>query len=166
MAGDNLYIMTNNALPSTALPTASATTTSANVLLQLSAPSTRQFTIVEYGISFDGSPAAIQVQLRATSAAASATNMVAGVIQPFTNPDAPTSLSTSGTSNSCYNNGTATTPNGTVSTVYDSQIISTNQYVKQWPLNREPGVDTSLFVQLCVKAATSVGVYAYIIWRE
>ena len=167
MPGDNLYQMFNGATPSTALPTMVTTSTSAVVMLQLSVPSTRQFTLVEYGICFDGSPAAIQVQLRATSAAATATNMTAGTILPYTNPNAPTSLSTSGTSNSCFFNGTSTAaPTGTVSKIYDSPVLSTNTYVKQWPLNREPGTAASDFVQLCVKAAAAVNCTCWIIWRE
>ena len=167
MPGDNLYYMGNHALPSTGLPTKVTTSTAATVMLQLSTPSTRQFTLVEYGICFDGSPSAIQVQLRSTSAAVTATNNTAGIINPFTNPNAPTSLSTSGTSNSCFFNGTSTNaPTATVSAVFDTQIISSAQYVKQWPLNREPGIPVSNFLQLCVLASVAVNASCYFIWRE
>lgn len=170
MAGDNLYYMGNHVLPTAGLPTAVQTGTAAAavVMLQLAVPSTRAFTLVEYGISFTGAPSAIQMQLRATSATtATAGSMTAGVILPFT-PGAPTSLSTSSTSASCfYSSGTAAAlPTATVSKIYDTQVLSTNQYVKQWPLNREPGLAASDFLQLCLVAATAVTASCYFIWRE
>lgn len=170
MAGDNLYYMGNHALPSADLPAkVTIPTATAVVLLQLSVPSSRQFTLVEWGISFDGSPSAIQVQLRATSATtATAGSMTAGTILPFTNPDVPTSLSTSGTANSCFYTGPtgAALPTATVSAIYDTQTISSAQYVKQWPLNREPGVNHGTFLQLCIKMAAAVASSAYFVWRE
>lgn len=170
MAGDNLYYMGNHALPTNDLPAkVTIPTATAVVLLQLSAPSSRQFTLVEWGISFDGSPAAVQVQLRASSATtATAASMTAGIIEPFTNPDAPASLSTSGTANSCFYTGPtgAAAPTATVSAFFDTQTLSTNTYVKQWPLNREPGLNHGLFLQLCIKMAAAVASSAYFIWRE
>jgi hypothetical protein len=164
---ENLYYMGNHTLPSTGLPTKVTTGTAAVVMLQLSVPSTRQFNLVEWGIDFDGSPAAIQVQVRATSAAATATNMTAGIITPFSNPGMPTSLSTSGTSNSCFFNGTSTAaPTSTVTAVYDTRILSTNTYDKFWPLSREPVAAVSTFIQVCVLASAAVNASCYIIWRE
>lgn len=170
MAGDNLYYMGNHVLPTTGLPAkVTIPTATAVVLLQLSIPSSRQFTLVEYGISFDGSPSAIQVQLRTTSATtATAASMTAGSITPFTNPGAPTSLSTAGTANSCFYTGPtgAALPTATVSATFDTQSLSTNTYSKQWPLNREPGIPVSGFLQLCVQMAAAVASSAYFIWRE
>lgn len=170
MAGDNLYKMGNYVLPTAGLPAkVTIPTATAVVMLQLSAPSTRQVTLVEYGISFDGSPSAIQVQLRSTSATtATAASMTAGIITPFTNPNAPTALCTSGTANSCFYTGPtgAALPTATVSAIYDTQNLSTNTYVKQWPLNREPGIPVSGFLQLCVQMAAAVASSCYFIWRE
>jgi hypothetical protein len=164
---ENLYYMGNHVLPTTGLPTKVTTSTAATVMLQLSVPTTHPFTLCEYGISFDGSPSAIQVQLRATSAGVVATNNTAGSITAFNNSGAPTSASTSGTSNSCFFNGTSTNaPTSTVAFTYDTQILTTNTYIKQWPLGREPQVASSDFVQLCVLAGTAVNASCYIIWRE
>lgn len=164
---ENLYYMGNHTLPSTSLPTKVTTGTAAVVMLQLSVPSTRQFSLVEWGIDFDGSPSAIQVQVRATSAAASATNMTAGIITPFSNPGAPTSLSTSGTSNSCFYDGTSTAaPTATVASIFDTRTLSSNTYDKFWPLGREPVAAVSTFIQICVLAASAVNATCYLIWRE
>jgi hypothetical protein len=159
--------MGNHVLPTTSLPAKVTTGTSAVVMLQLSVPSTRQFSLVEWGIDFDGSPSAIQVQVRSTSTAASSTNMTAGIITPFSNPGAPTSLSTSGTSNSCFYDGTSTAaPVATVTTIYDTRILSTSTYDKFWPLGREPVAAASTFIQVCVLAAAAVNASCYLIWRE
>lgn len=166
MAVGNLYHMGNFALPSTGVPTKVTTTTAAVVMLQLSAPASHPFTIVEYGICFDGSPAAIQVQLRSTSAAAVATNMTAGSITNYTG-NGPTSTSTSGTSNSCFYNGTSTAaPTATVNAVFDSPILSTNTYIRQFPLGREPTLIASDFLQLVVDAATAVNATCWFVWQE
>jgi hypothetical protein len=164
---ENLYTMGNFVLPTTGLPTKVTTGTAAVVMLQLSVPSSHPFTLVEWGIDFDGTPSAIQVQLRATSTAASATNMTAGIITPFNNSGAPTSSSTSGTSNSCFWNGTSTAaPTTTVAAIYDTRTLTTNTYDKMWPLSREPQVASSNFVQLCVLAGTAVNTTCWLVWRE
>jgi hypothetical protein len=163
---ENLYYTGNHVLQSTGLPTKVTTSTAAVCMLQLSTPSTRMFSLVEYGISFDGSPSAIQLQLRASTAGVATTNNTAGIITAFTS-GAPTSLSTVGTSNTCFFNGTSTNvPTATVTEMFDSQILTTNTYIKQWPLAREPQVAVSQFVQVCVLAGTAVNASCYIIWRE
>jgi len=42
------------------------------------------------------------------------------------------------------------------------QIAPTSQYVKQWPLGREPGAALSTFVRIRVTAAASVNCYCYV----
>lgn len=162
---DNLYYMGNHALPSTGLPTKVTTSTAAVVMLQLAIPSSHPLTLVEWGIDFDGSPSAIQVQVRSTSAAASATNMTAGSILAFNG--GPSTAVTSSTSTSCFYNGTSTAaPTATVSAIYDSRVLSTNTYDKFWPLGREPVAASSAFVQICVLAAAAVNATCYLVWRE
>lgn len=163
---ENLYFMGNFAAQTTGTPTVVNTLTSACVPLQLSVPSTRQFNIVEYGVSFNGSPSGVHVELRATSATTTAGTLVAGVILPYTNPGAPTSLSTSGTSNSLYATTMGAPATGTVSGYYDSQQLSSNTYIKQFPLAREPVAGVSTFVQIVVNSSVALGCTAYIIWRE
>lgn len=163
---ENLYYTGNHILQSTGLPTKVTTGTAAVCMLQLAAPSTRMLNLVEYGISFDGTPSAVQVQLRATTASVATTNNTAGVVTNFTS-GAPTSLCTTGTALTSYWGGASTNvPTATVTEMYDNQILSSNTYIKQWPLAREPQVAVSQFVQLVVLSAAAVNATCYIIWRE
>lgn len=51
--------------------------------------------------------------------------------------------------------------------MYDMQVLSSNTYIKQFPLAREPVVPVSGFLQLVLNVPTAaVTCYAYIIWRE
>jgi hypothetical protein len=164
---ENLYQMGNYGALTTGMPAKQTTAAATNVMLQIATPSTRQFCIVEYGISFDGSPSAIQVSFRQTSAATTfGTQTVPPVITSLT-PGAPASLGTLSTTTCAYNQaGTALTPvTGTVAP-FDNQILSSNTYIKQWPLAREPAVAVSSFLQIVVLAASAVNATCYVIWRE
>jgi len=105
------------------------------------------------------------VELIETDVAATVTAYVASGIQKFSDPNAPASLVTLGTANSGY---TASAEGTTAaSRVFDTQLVApTNQYVKQFPLGREPEVAISKFVRIRVTAGTAVNAYAYIIWEE
>lgn len=168
---ENLYFMGTGALPTVGVPAGVTTGTTACVLLQLAVPSTRQFNLVEYGVSFSGAPAAAALSLRSTNASCTFTNMTAGTILPYSNVNAPTSLATAASSGFVTAGGTNTVaPNGTVNQIYDSQLLSTNTYIKQFPLGREPGAGvsgTAEWIQLCIQIpTTSVSAIGYLIWRE
>jgi hypothetical protein len=165
---ENLYYLGNHGVMTTGMPVKQAIGTAVNVALQLAVPATRQFCIVEWGISFDGSPAAIQVALRQTSAATTfGTQTVPPTVTSLT-AGAPASLATApSTTATAFNQvGSALTPiTGTVAS-FDNQILTTNTYVKQFPMGREPQVAISTFVHILTNAAASVNCTCYIIWRE
>jgi hypothetical protein len=164
---ENLFIMANGATTSltTANPTAQTTGTAgtASVLMQLTTPATKQITLVEYGVSLSGAPAAATLSLRNTSSTATVT---AGVATAYSNPGGPASVLTYSTTTCGYTTA-ATAPTGTVAEIYDLQLLTTNTYIKQWPMEREPTVPVSGFLQLVINVpTTAVTAYAYIIWRE
>src|ERR1700733_8780577 len=106
---ENLYFMGNGysaltVLTGSAGGPASQPTVAGKLqpLLQISSPTTRHISIVEYGVPLTGSPAGATVLLFATDTTNPVTGATAGIIAPYSNPDAPTSLCTSGTSNCCY----------------------------------------------------------------
>jgi hypothetical protein len=172
---ENLYFMANGfstqaALTVSGTPAPVAQPSGASVghnalLLQLSVPATRQINIVEYGVSLSGSPASAQLLLISnnTATAVGAT----GVILPYSNPNAPASLLT--TASCGYYTATSGTllVAGVINSVFDQQLLTTNTYVKQFPLAREPVVPASSFCQIVLNVpTTSVTAYSYIVWRE
>ena len=150
-----------------------ATGTSLHTLLQIKLAATGQMRgkIVEWGISFDGAAAAtpIAVDLLSTKLVA-CTAMDAHVASGIINLDP---LAAAPTSDNPFNLGTGTTAfsDGTVTegTVTDSrtmdyqQIAPTNQFVKQWPLGREPMFDDTEHVRIRVNAGTGVNAYCYVV---
>jgi hypothetical protein len=55
----------------------------------------------------------------------------------------------------------------TATRVFDVQFVApTNQYVKQFPLDREPTVPVSKFLRVRVTAPVTVNAYCYILWEE
>lgn len=157
------YIAFNGPNPTTAAQVKVTTGTAIKTLLQVATPSTTGITIIEWGISFDGSAAAtpIACELLQTD--------VAGTVTTLT----PTIWGTDTTASLCVGGTTATgytcTSEGsiTASRVFDAQLISpTNQYWKQYPLGREPIVPVSKFLRIRVTAAAAVNAYCYIAWEE
>lgn len=162
-----LYWAANGAMPTTAALSPITTGTAIKTLLQVATPSTNMITVVEWGISFDGSAAAtpIKCELVQTDVAATVTAHVAAGVQPYNNPNAPASAMTLGTSATGY---TATSEGTITATRYgDLQLIApTAQYVKQWPLGREFQIPVSKFLRVRVTAGAAVNAYCYIIWDE
>jgi hypothetical protein len=162
-----LYWAGSGPMPTTAAFATQTTGTSVKTLLQVATPSTRAITVVEWGISFGGSTAAepIKCELIETNVAATVTAHVAAGVQPYTDPNAPASAMTLGTSGTGYN---ASGEGSITATRHgDLQLISpTTQFVRQLPLGREFGVAVSRFLRVRVTAAASVTAYAYVIWVE
>jgi hypothetical protein len=163
----NLYIAYNGASPTTAGQVKMATTGAINTLLQIATPSTENLKIVEWGISFDGSAAAtpILVELLQTDVAATAgTSLTPTVYSPS---DAPASLCVGGTGSTMFNDGAITEGSITAVRMFDAQLIApTNQYVKQFPLGREPVVPVSKFLRIRTTAPTGVNAICYVLWEE
>lgn len=159
------YFVGNFAVPTTAAPVVVATGTAIKTLLQLATPATAEVKIIEWGISFDGSTAAtpIKVELFGTTVAATTGTSVTPTV--WGNTNGPASLCVGGTSATCF----SPSVEGTVANYrsFDNQLIApTNQYVKQFPLGREPMIAISQFARIRVTAAATVNAYCYIIWEE
>lgn len=164
-----LYLIPNGAAPGAAAPVVVATGTAIKTLLQFQPSATVIAKIVEWGISFDGSAAATpgKVELVETSGAATVTASVTGDItkldaNALAGGNPVTNLIQVGTTNTGYTASGEGTP-GTCR-IFDQQLIApTNQYVKQFPLGREPVVQVSTFCRIRVTFGTTVNAYCYMI---
>jgi hypothetical protein len=163
-----VYRMANGAMPTTTAQPKVATGATIKTMLQLATPSTRQFRVIEWGISFDASAAAVPVncELVETGAiAATVTAHVAAGVQPYNDPNASASLATLGTAATGY---TASAEGTITATRYaDLQLIApTNQYVYQWPLAQEFVMGVSRFLRIRVTAPATVNALCYMMWSE
>ena len=164
-----LYLFANGPMPTTAAQAAVTTGTSIKTMLQLKASGTILARIVEWGISFDGSAAAtpIKCELLETDVAATVTAAVAADLTKFdanalSGGDPTTNLIQVGTSATGYTSSNE----GSITTVrmFDVQYIApTNQYVKQFPLGREPVIQVGKFGRIRVTAGTAVNAYCYML---
>lgn len=160
----NQYFAANGASPTTAAQVKVTTGAAIKTLLQVATPSTTDIKVIEWGISFDGSAAAtpIAVELLQTDVAATVTSLTPTL---WGNPNSPASLCVGGTSATGY----TATVEGTITAtrMFDVQLIApTNQYVKQFPLGREPWIPVSKWLRVRVTAGAAVNAYCYVIWEE
>lgn len=163
-----LYIAYNCAFDATTGTTAGTSyTTGAKCAIQLATPSTVLLRIVEYSVSFNGSAAAtpatvtlVQASAASTMSTAHSTSTVVAI-----GDSGKTSGLTMGTGATGYGNGAITT--NTTSKMYDAQFVpQTAQFVKQWPLGREPIVPASAFCQLRINTSATVSAIGYIVAEE
>lgn len=164
-----LYLIHNGPMPTTAAVAAVTTGTAIKTLLQVKAGATIVAKIVEWGISFDGFAAAapIKVELIETDVAATVTASVANDIHKLdaaalSGGDPTTALIAVGTTSTGY----TASGEGSITAVrvFDVQFIApTNQYVKQFPLGREPVIQISKFARIRVTAGAAVNAYCYMI---
>lgn len=162
-----IYFAANGASPTTAAQVKMATTGAINTLLQIATPSTTNIIILEWGISFDGSAAAtpVAVELLQTDVAATGGTSLTPTI--WGDPNSPASLCVGGTGATMFNDGAITEGSITATRMFDVQLVApTNQYVKQYPLGREPEVPVSKFLRVRVTAPATVNAYCYVIWEE
>ncbi len=164
------YLIPNGPMQTTVSFAPVATSTSLLTLLQVKPSATNSLKIVEWGISFDGSAAAtpIKVELIETDVAATVTASVANDITKYDGEaliggDPTTNLIVVGTTSTGY----TASGEGTITAVRNldgpQYIAPTNQYIKQFPLGREPIVQISKFARIRVKAGASVNAYCYMI---
>lgn len=161
------YRAYNGAMPTTAALAPVTTGTAIKTLLQIATPSTEQFRVVEWGISFDGSAAATpgKVELIETDVAATVTAHVASGIIKVNAPNDVASLVTLGTAATGYTSSAEGTT--TASRLLDYQLIApTGQYVIQYPLGREKEVNASKFLRVRVTFGTAVNAVCYVEWEE
>ena len=151
------YIVFNAAVPTTAVMTTVSTGTAIKTLLQGTAASTRAMRILEWGITFDGTPAAVQCELIQTTTVAGGTPTA---VTPTLMDSADAALSTWGFSPGTEGTIVATTR------VYDSQILSTNNYQKVWELGQEPVVAASQVIRIRVDAVTAVNALCWCRFTE
>ena len=160
-----LYQVFNGPMPTTASFAAVTTGTAIKTLLQL-----KPFNVVrlvEWGISFDGSAAAtpIEVELLDTGTVfATVTAHADADIMKFDGAEgavasvAGLTLGTSATGYTASAEGTITAVK-----IFDAQLIApTNQYVKQFPLGREPKCIIGNSVRVRVKAGAAVNAICYV----
>jgi hypothetical protein len=162
------YLIFNGPMQTTAAPASVTTSTSIKTLLQFKPLVPCK--LIEWGISFDGSAAATpgKVELIDTgTVAATVTASVNADITKF-NGDAaqfgdPTSTIISvGTTATGY---TASAEGSTTAVrTFDLQLMApTTEYVKQWPLGREPFLIASNLMRIRVTFAAAINAYCYII---
>lgn len=166
---EKLYSTQNSTRITTARAVAQPTGSALRTMLQIASGATiGQMTVVEWGISFDGSAAATGIYtefFNCTGAATMSTALAATDVVKWNTTEA-SSIQYS-TALSAYATGAVT--EGTVANafMYDEQIIQpTNQYVKQWPLGREPIGAVATFFRVRLTASASVNCYLYVVWSE
>lgn len=167
MAGERIYKVANFVQPTTAAPVEQPTGTAIRTMLQIATSSTMGIKIVEWGISFDGSAAAQPIQVEffgCTGAATMSTALAATDVSRISDPLGTETIPLQyGTALTAF--ATAAVTEGTVANYrsFDAQQIApTAQYVKQWPLGREPSLALSTFARIRVTAAASVNCYCYV----
>ena len=164
-----LYMIANGPMQTSAAFATVATGTAIKTLLQIKPSATATARIIEWGISFDGSAAATpgKVELIETDGAAT---VVASVANDITKWDASALAGGDPTTNLIQVGTTATgytaSGEGTITATrdFDVQLIApTNQYVKQFPLGREPVIQINKFARIRVTFGASVNAYCYMI---
>lgn len=171
MAGERLYMAGNWSLPSAAAPVKQPTGSVIRTMLQLATTATNGLYIVEWGISFDGSAAATPLQVElfgCTGAATMSTALAAADVSKIAAPLGSETIPLQyGTSLSGF--ATTAVTEGTVANyrAFDVQLIApTSQYVKQWPLGREPESALSTFIRVRVTAPATVNCSTYVIFGD
>jgi hypothetical protein len=169
----SLYLIANGPMPTTASSASVTTGTSLKTLLQakMGASFNGVARIAEWGISFDGFAAAapIKVELLTTgTVGATITEFVAADIINLGDPNAaavtddfPLAFTAAG-DESGY---TATAEGSVVATrLFDLQLVApTSQYVKQFPLGREPCFKATEYCRIRVTAPAAVNAYCYMV---
>lgn len=160
------YLALSCAMPTTAAPVKVATGTTIKILQQVAIPAGETIRVVEWGISLDTPASASIVACELIDV-----NVAATVGTSFTpmayNADASLAASqcVGGAALTCFQPTTMNTV--TATRELDTQLfVPPYNYVKQWPLGREPYVPVSHFLQVRVTATVTCNAYSYIIWEE
>ena len=162
----SLYLIANGPMPTTAAQVPVTTGTAIKTLLQLKPFNTMK--IVEWGISFDGSAAATPIKCElldtgtvfgTVTASADADIAKLGSVEDAVASVAGLTLGTSATGYTCTSEGSITSVR-----MFDPQLVApTNQYIKQFPLGREPKCIIGNAVRIRVTAPAAVNAYAYMV---
>lgn len=164
-----LFRVNNGASAAAAAPVKVTTGTTIKTLLQLKGANSG-LTVVEWGISFDGSAAAtpIEVELCDTATvAATVTAFVANDITTYSSV-ADSGITTGGLTVGTAASGYTASAEGTVVAPVrsgDLQLVApTNQYVKQFPLGQGFYVPQANYLRIRVTATAAVNAYCYVIY--
>lgn len=162
-----LVLIQNGAMPTTAAPVKVTTGTAIKTMLQVKLAAAVTARVVEWGISFDGSAAATPIECELVETGTIFGTVTASATADITrlNPleqDPTTAFIVVGTSATGY---TCTSEGSIVaSREFDFQLVApTNQYVKQFPLGREPIVNAASALRIRVTAGAAVNCYCYIV---
>lgn len=163
-----LYLIANGPMPTVAAQAVVTTGAAIKTLLQLKPFNTIK--IVEWGISFDGFAAAAPIKCElldtgtifgTVTASADADVTKLGSVEDAVASVAGLTLGTSATGYTCTSEGSITAVR-----MMDVQLIApTNQYVKQFPLGREPKGIIGNAIRIRVTAGAAVNAYAYIVFE-
>jgi len=165
-----LYLIGNGPMQTTAAFAAVTTGTAIKTMLQVKPSATIIAKIVEWGISFDGFAAALpgKVELIETDVAATVTAHATADItkldgNALSGGDPVTNLIQVGTSSTGY----TASAEGSITAVRNLDapqfIAPTSQFIKQFPLGREPVIQISKFARIRVTFGTAVNCYCYMI---
>lgn len=167
-----LFVAYNSALSTTTgIATGTSYATGAKCALQLGIPSGGRIKLIEWGISMDGSSAATPALLEVASTATASTMSSAHsttTVECLDDSSYPDSRLTMGTGSTGYGNG-AITSNTTLRMADRQYIAPTNQYVRMWPLGREPGFGSSgaaQYLQFRINTTATVNAILYAVWEE
>lgn len=167
-----LYQIFNGPSPTTAaqLPVTTGTAIKTMLQVKLGASDNGVGKIVEWGISFDGSAAATPIKcelLTTGTVKATVTEHVAAGIINLTDANAAAVTDDfpfafgAGDDETGYTGSAEGTI--TATRVFDAQLIApTNQYVKQFPLGREPTFKATEYLRIRVTAGAAVNAYCYV----
>lgn len=162
----SLYLVVNGPAPTTAAQAPVTTGTVIKTMLQV-----RPFNlirVVEWGISFDGFAAALPIRVELLSTGTVFATVTASTDTDITkfNHASAAAASVAGLTLSTTGTGYTASAEGTITAtdMYDVQFISpTNQYVKQFPLGREPEIAIGDSLRIRVTAGTAVNAYCYVL---
>lgn len=172
MAAEKLFKVFNGPAPTSGSQVAQPTGTGIRTLLQVALSASSGAYIVEWGINFSGFTAAapIVVELFGTTVAATmSAATVAADINKYSAPALDNSVAISLGTTALTGYATAAVTEGTPANVrmIDAQQISpAGQYVYQFPLGREPGIQASQFLRIRTNAAATVNAICYVLLGE
>ena len=166
------YLIPNGVMSAATQQVPVATGVDIKTMLQvkLGATITGTAKIVEWGISFAGFAAALPVTVELLSTmAVKATiteHLATGIINLDPKAEAPVDDLPFAFGAAGDETGFTASAEGTVTAtrMFDPQLIApTNQYVKQFPLGREPEFDADEFIRIRVEAGTDVTCLCYMV---
>lgn len=162
----SLYLIANGPMPTTAAQVPVTTGVAIKTLLQVKPFNLAR--IVEWGISFSGFAAAAPIKVELLETGTVFATVTASVDADVTklNDLSAAAASVAGLTHGVAATGYTATVEGAISAVrlFDVQFIApTNQYVKQFPLGREPVINIASAGRIRVTAGAAVDAYCYMV---